>query len=551
MSNGSGIEKLTKILSFFAGLALLLAWLLPNHYFPWASAYNEFATFFGALLLSITLLAKPLRINRSGVLFIAMAAIPLLQYAAGIIFFWGDAFITSVYLFGFAAMLIVGYNIGMSTEQCQKAYRMLAYLFLTGSILSIGLALVQWLMLGNTYWIADLPPDGRPFANFAQPNMLASLLCIVLASTLYLFEIRKMQVASASFTALVLLFGIALTQSRTPWVNAVFAIVWWAWKSRDLNPRMSTKFMTGWIILYVALIFSIPLISAAIEVRTFKLLEHATSFERLGIWQQLVTAVLNGPLWGYGWNQVSVAQISIAQLSTTVSMTEHSHNILLDLILWNGPLLGIILIIALFTWGLRLAWGMRTIESVFGIMAVGFLIIHAMLEYPLDYAYFLLPAGLILGLVEADQLPQRTLTIPRPIYALVIASACVLYVKIWQEYRLIDEDTRLLRFEIARVGTLRAAQPAPDVTELTQLREYARFARTPPTAHMSKAKLEWMEKIAHRYPTKFALYRYNLALALNHQPNAQLELDRTRGMYGQLVYQQTLVKLAADMPKNQ
>ena len=279
---------------------------------------------------------------------------------------------------------------------------------------------------------------------------------------------RRISLFTAAILGVYLLFGIALTQSRTPWLGAIFALGWWAWKARDLSPRLSVKAMLGWIGVYAIFVISIPSISSILGGAVAKLHQSDSSLERLQIWQQLGTAVLNGPVWGYGWNQVSVAQITIANLVPSISQTEHSHNILLDLIVWNGPLLGGLLIIAIATWLLRLAWRLRSMESIFGMMAVGFLLIHAMLEFPLEYAYFLLPVGLIIGMVETDQLPSRTLTLPRLIFALIIVAAGFGYATIWQEYRLIDEDTRLLRFEMAHVGTLRAKQPAPDVKALTQ-----------------------------------------------------------------------------------
>jgi hypothetical protein len=540
-------KTLTKILSFFAGLALLISWLLPNHYFPWATASSEFAAFFAALLMLPLILTKPIQVNKTVALFVLLATIPLIQYATGIIYFWGDALIASAYLLGLATMILVGHNLASNKEMTVNAYRMLAYLFIAGSILSVGLALTQWLILtGNVYWIADMPPDGRPFANLGQPNMLASLLCMGIASTIYLFEKRRISLFTAAILGVYLLFGVALTQSRTPWLGAIFVLVWWAWKARDLSPRLSVKAILGWIGVYAIFVISIPSISGFLGGAVAHLRESDSSLERLQIWQQLGTAVLNGPLWGYGWNQVSVAQITIANLVPSISQTEHSHNILLDLIVWNGPILGGLLIIVIATWLLRMAWRLRSMDSVFGMMAVGFLLIHAMLEFPLEYAYFLLPAGLIIGMVETDQLPSRTLTLPRPIFALIIVAAGFGYATIWQEYRLIEDDSRLLRFEMAHVGTLRAKQAAPDVKELTQLREYTRMARTPPTNHMTTAQLEQLHQVALRFPTKLALYRYNLALALNHQPNAQLELDRTQGMYGSKVYQQTMKQLAED-----
>lgn len=62
------------------------------------------------------------------------------------------------------------------------------------------------------------------------------------------------------------------------------------------------------------------------------------------MWHQMLLAIKEQPLLGYGWNQVGVAQLSVYLDYPTTEWTEHSHNILLDLLIWNGIPLGILII---------------------------------------------------------------------------------------------------------------------------------------------------------------------------------------------------------------
>ncbi|MCY1549845.1 hypothetical protein D9M68_860470 [compost metagenome] len=94
-----------------------------------------------------------------------------------------------------------------------------------------------------------------------------------------------------------------------------------------------------------------------------------------------------------------------------------------------------------------------------------------------------------------------------------------------------------MRFENARIGTLKAEQRAPGVVVLSQVREFIRFARTPATEYMNSEELEWMRKIAQRNPYPWSLFRYALALGLNGQFDAAREqLLILRNLHGDKHY---------------
>ncbi|WP_332674278.1 Wzy polymerase domain-containing protein [Aromatoleum sp.] len=73
---------------------------------------------------------------------------------------------------------------------------------------------------------------------------------------------------------------------------------------------------------------------------------------------------------------------------------------------------------------------------------------------------------------------------------------------------------------------------ATPVTLLTQLEEFARFARTEAQEKMSPSELTRLEHVAHRYPYPPALFRYALALGLNHKyEEAEVELLRLKKLH--------------------
>src|SRR5690606_31370645 len=119
-------------------------------------------------------------------------------------------------------VFIAAYNLAELEDKIKKQWLFYIFLaFLIASIISVWLQLRQWLLLDGSIWVADLPPNGRPFANIAQPNLLSTLLIIGLLSILYLYENKRIQNFTAGLSTLFLLFGIALTFSRTAWLFSI------------------------------------------------------------------------------------------------------------------------------------------------------------------------------------------------------------------------------------------------------------------------------------------------------------------------------------------
>src|SRR5690606_16518077 len=103
---------------------------------------------------------------------------------------------------------------------------------LISAIISVYIELMQWLMLHrHGVLMVELRPGGRPYANFAQPNNLATFLTMSVLAACYLYEAKVYNKYVLGILCAFLLFGVALTQSRTPWAYALFFGIWWYWKS--------------------------------------------------------------------------------------------------------------------------------------------------------------------------------------------------------------------------------------------------------------------------------------------------------------------------------
>lgn len=527
-----------KLLPFSALVCLLCALLLPNHYLPWLAAYSEFLVFLSVLLLGFFFACYSVPLPRSVIFLLLCLVIPILQWSFGAIIFFGDAFIASSYLFAFACAVMIGNAIAINPIIKQVSINYFAATILVAAVVSAWIALRQWLLLSGSIWVVDLPPGGRPFANLGQPNHLATLLSLGLAAVLYFYEKRYLGRIAGAFLTFFLLVGLALTQSRTPWVGAICGLIWWVWQGRRIPLRLSWKLYVGWLLVYVIVLVSLPSIVEFLGLAPgADLLDRAQAAHRLDIWRQMLSAVVQGPLWGYGWTQVSMAQIAVALQHPIFMRMDNSHNIVLDLILWNGPLLGGLIVVTNGLWLTRIALRTRTLEGTLALLAAGFVLVHGMFEYPLEYAYFLLPVGLLLGLAEGEAFTCRKKIVHRWLLMGTLVIFAGLLSWVWYEYRIIEEEHRLMRFERSNLGGPIEPNVISEVILLTQLKEHILFARTIPLKGMDRTRLEWMQSIAHRYPYPYNLYKSSLALSLNGYPDlAAKEIFLIRVLHGERSY---------------
>jgi hypothetical protein len=151
---------------------------------------------------------------------------------------------------------------------------------------------------------------------------------------------------------------------------------------------------------------------------------------------------------------------------------------------------------------------------------------HALLELPLHYAYFLLPAGLVIGVLNVRLNARPILSTGRWSLLWLWLPTIALLALIIRDYLKVETSYQELRFEQARIKVV-APGKVPEVLLLTQFGESFRFARLLPTSGMSADDLDWMRKVSKTYPGSATLPKLALALALNKQPDeAQLWLEK-------------------------
>ena len=505
---------------FSWAVALSTAWLLPNHYLPWSGFHFDLWV---ACVLSLASAAVIIRSSATvqwhgatamcGLLLL----IPALQHAAGMMVFAGNTWISIAYLTGLLLALLTG-----AKWELQNPGQLADGLFLAialASIASVGLQLHQWLQLDTLeMWIM---PDnfGRPFANFGQPNQLGTFLLWGMLALGWGVLRHYVGRASAVLISAFLLFGLALTQSRTAWLAvALLVVAAFLWRNRWPSRWVPAVIVLMALYFYLC-VFYVGKISQLLLIDRVEFLnaDRISGDARPAIWRLFVDAAWQRPWEGYGWNQVVLGQFEVALDHPSLhSMFGHSHNLFLDLILWCGIPVGLLASCLLVLWLWRRIRAVRDAEEAVLVLFLLVVANHAMLELPLHYAYVLLPVGLIAGALNARQVATTVFTTGRWPFAAVWTVSVLLLGLIVRDYSRVEPGYQLLRYEWAQIKT-DPGKP-PDVLLLTQWREFIRLARFEPTPGMSQSDLEWMRDVTRIHPGAGPFQKMATALALNGRP---------------------------------
>lgn len=533
----------------------MASWLMPLHFLPWVSWHSELLAFCAVACLAWRRLwqtapgeiFRKVELSHAVLVFVLLAVIVVVQAMVGLITFGGDALVIVLYLALCATVFVLGFeSAGRSNRDlpakswdARGLIECMAYGLMIGALLSTMIALAQVMEVWDTNeWVVRMLQPRRPGGNLAQPNQLATLLLMGLASLLYLRESGRLSKGSAIFVFLVLATGLAATESRAGLLGFLVLAIWW------FVGRVRVGFELSWGTASVAsaigliLFFTWPLMMATMGNFEPDAAVRISPGLRLTIWPQLLEAVALRPWWGWGVREISEAHNAVAHAYEISEPFTYSHNILIDSALGMGLPLTLLVVCLVASWLWRRVLAIRSLVSWYALAAVLPVAVHSMLEFPYAYAYFLVPAVFMLGVLErgtAEAKPR--LLVGRRSVALGLIVATVVAAWSVLEYVAIEEDFRIARFEAIRLGQVPADHQRPKIYLLTQLDAMLDGARIVPQPDMSSNQLELAHKVALRFPWPALQNRYALSLALNGNPDeAMRQLRVMRALHGEKAY---------------
>lgn len=320
-----------------------------------------------------------------------------------------------------AVTLMLGYQVG-KTARATEAFAALCLAMVLGALVNTGVALVQAFGPGWTdgVWIASTSAAiaGRASGNVRQPNHLSSLLLWGLAALAWLATTaRRLEGASGTRptgwreatlfgSGLLLCTGLVLSGSRTGTLGVLLLTSWgaldrrlaWAVRRSVLALAVAYPLLwwgwSRWLLMHAA--------NAEVDGR-FNL-QGDISASRFGIWSNAWDLVLQHPWTGVGWGSFNFAWSLTPFPHRPTAFFDNAHNLPLHLAVELGLPAAMVVcgLLGYALWrALRAGWRAPGIEGPLGTTAgvmVLVMALHSLLEYPLWYAYFLLPTGFLWGL---------------------------------------------------------------------------------------------------------------------------------------------------------
>ena len=402
----------------FAWIAILLACvagpLLAFNLTPSATLFNQLIALAGAGCLLICIEeAQP-----HGRVGPAVWALLILLCAPWVSWVWTglplSLVLSATGLIGTALLLLLAAQ-GLDDSARRTWFAALCWGLLIAGLLSLVVSVLQvfWPQLPDGDIIAHSGIPGRAVGNMRQPNHLASLLMWSCVAAAYLADQGHLKLFGGAKALPVLLFGfvfaVVLSASRTGMLGVAILAVWGA-LDRKLSRASRLSLLATPLMLGLAWWLMAQWASSgghAFGAESRLASEGAGSPERMKILSNAWELVKRNPWTGVGWGEFNLAWSMTPFPNRPIAFFDHSHNLLMELSVELG-IPACIAIVGLLLWALwgafrasMMAQGEDAVTGRCAVMLVLVIGLHSLLEYPLWYAYFLVPTALAFGLALA------------------------------------------------------------------------------------------------------------------------------------------------------
>jgi len=401
------------------GAMFCAPFLVGWHHFPLTAFFTELVAAVLGLAACVLLLRKhywqPWQFPIIGLLPLGLVLLLILQIVTGRAVFPQQNLLAALFLLWACCLIVLGAVLRREFE-LQKIVLVLCRFTLVAGVLSSLIGLQQFFHWHTFFdpWLT-IPISDKLVANLGQPNHLANLLALALISLLYLRIRGELNTLATLFLALLLLFVMGLTGSRSTWLYLVSIALTAIWRGgREKNSHLiltACLLLPAYVLVQWAASFAVVELGVAGTISTERLLEQVGGISQRGyVWRHAWEIFLDAPLMGAGFGSFAWTMfdaMGVSQGRNYLPPYSHAHNLVMNLLVEMG------LPAALLACALPLAWVRRLVKSGnspehWWLLAVAAVLgIHSMFEYPLWYAHFLGIAAILAGLSETAFRPLQ------------------------------------------------------------------------------------------------------------------------------------------------
>lgn len=509
---------------FFFALSILN----PYRFLPIPSLFSEACAFVALLFLVLYALEYDLKIPLITLPILFITLIPIIQYFLGEIVYAEHVILPCIYIISFWYCIVVSYNIRINNENHDSTILFFCYVVLLAGLLSCLIAIFQWLNLFKNF-LPDIGTGNRPYGHLGQPNQLATFLFMSISALIFIFEKNKIKDCYFLIIGCFLVFTISLTQSRTAWIVAPLFFCYLFFKFDTIIYKIKKNYLAILFSFFAVSILILPFINRFLKFLSFQgmntasVSERVTSgYGRLDIWNQMIHAIIQKPLAGYGWYQTSVAQFNVINTYTGKEWVESSHNIFLDIFVWCGIPIGLILIIYLIYFIGSIFLTSSNFDSVMIISMLIPVVVHSLLEFPLFYSFFLLPVGFLLGVGLAENKENFIIFSKKINVALFLIGSIFLYF-IYNDYNLAcDNLQKANEHELFNKHNNSSLIEQNYIFDKQQNR--AIFIAFNPADKIDENQLKAFQQVVENNISGYFLYKYALILTINGKEREAKEI---------------------------
>jgi hypothetical protein len=346
---------------------------------------------------------------------------------------------------------------------------------------------------------------------------------------------------------LLLLWGVAVTQSRIGWVIVpAFAVIVWTWRNKENTKQVTGTLIIALLSIFAVFVVALPEIASAIgasassaSVRMSDALGSGSG--RKPLFEQAWQISLAHPWFGAGWFQFGPQQVMGASFPSSI-YSRHAHNIVLSFAAELGWPVTVAICGLLVLWFFRscLFQAIST-EIAFAALFFTAVLVHSMVEYPLWYALVLIPFALFVGMVHQEQFGAKKIELPRHYLLPLVCLMGSGLLGVGLDYRRVAAGFNEVEFEAMGVKWDEAATQKPVFTIFPYAYDYFRFLDMTVHAQMSGDEIAFMERVTKRFGGVLTLTRMSQVYAMNGRENdavkSALAVQRLFGSRYKQVYE--------------